>query len=119
MIVDWASGVNTKILRSGTSWAEVPKYIEDVSRSGKVKRRMYHSQEKKPFAVTMRFTIEEYEDFTEWYNITDMAGLYDFNFPQIDEEGHVTSKVYRFATAPQYSNPNGDMIECSMGWYEV
>lgn len=119
MIVEWSSNVNTKVLRSGSQWAEVPKYIEDGTRSGKVKRRKAYSQEKRPFSVRMKFTPTEYEYFRNWYEETTLSGLYDFTFPQIDSVGHITNKVYRFASVPQYENPNGQNIYCNMGWLEV
>lgn len=119
MIVNWASGVNTKILRNGTSWSEVQKYIQDQTRSGKIKRRMYHSQAKKTFSVKMRFTPTEYETFKVWFEDTLMNGLYDFNFKQIDQYGHTTDKVYRFSTVPQYNAVSGNNIEVSMEWLEL
>lgn len=121
MTVDWSSGVNNKILRSGTSWSEQIKFIEDKTRSGKTKRRLAHSLAKRSFLVKMRFTVLEYENFTSWYNNTTMGGLYPFRFPMIDQEGHTTTKVYQFASngEPQYANISGDMIECTMGWQEV
>lgn len=79
-----------------------------------------YSMAKKPFSVKMRFTYEEYLIFDNWYNNVCYKGLNSFAFPQIDRING-TEKEYRFVegSAPQYSNPSGKYIECSMQWEEV
>lgn len=79
-----------------------------------------NSMAKRPFNVKMRFTYAEYLLFDEWYNTVCYKGLNSFAFPQIDRING-SEKEYRFVagTAPQYSNPSGQYIECSMQWEEV
>ena len=83
-----------------------------------------YSMAKKPFNVKMRFTYAEYLLFDAWYNgygSTDCCkGLNSFAFPQIDRING-NEKEYRFVagSAPQYSNPSGQYIECTMQWEEV
>lgn len=121
MAVSWATGVNTRIKRNGTSWGTVQKFITDGTRSGKQKRRLSNSMEKRQFSVSMRFNLTEYGLFETWFDEVILGGLYSFNFPQIDASGTVTMKEYRFADggSPQYSNPSGNNIDCSMVWEEV
>ena len=120
-MVQWASGVNTIIRRSGSTWNEVEGFIEDESLSGKTKRRIAHSMGKRPFSVVMQFSFSEYETFTQWYNETCRRGAYSFSFPQIDKTGTVQNKEYRFAQGgqPSYSNPSSTTIDCTMTWEEV
>ena len=83
---------------------------------------LYASQKKRPFTVKMLFTYEEYLIFTEWYNDTCYKGLNSFSYPTIDSFSSVpVNKEYQFVadTAPQYSNPSGRLIECTMQWEEV
>ena len=90
--------------------------------SGKTKRMLYASKMKKPFTVKMRFTYNEYTAFKNWYENSCFNGLYSFNYPTIDQfSGTVTDKEYQFVagSAPQYSNPSGKYIDCSMQWEEV
>lgn len=82
---------------------------------------LYASLAKRPFTVKMLFSYDEYLIFTEWYNNTCYKGLYSFAYPTIDRFGVKTDKEYQFVagTAPQYSNPSGKNIECTMSWEEV
>ena len=68
----------------------------------------------------MRFTVSEYETFDTWFNSTLKFGLYPFYFPKIDSTTG-TNAIYRFTSdgAPQYSNPSGKFIDCSMKWEEL
>lgn len=117
----WASGVNTRILRDGTSWSNPTQFIEDETRSGKRKRRLYATQSKKPFNVKMMFTESEYETFDNWFESTLKSGLFPFYFSQIDKSGNTVTKVYRFTKdgSPQYSNNSGKIITCTMKWEEM
>lgn len=124
--VNWATGVNMKVLRNGTNWQSQLGFVEDKTMSGKKKRRPANVQARRPFSVTFRFTLTEYNNFETWYNNTCRKGLYAFNFPKIDAIHPATLSqsdyaVYRFAEggAPSYDNPSGDYIDCSMKWEEV
>lgn len=116
----WASGVNQKILRDGTNWNNPANFIEDETRSGKRKRRLYATQSKRTYTVKMYFTHTEYTTFDSWFTSTLKMGLYPFYFPAIDKSVNV-DKIYRFTKdgAPQYSNPSGKIVSCSMKWEEV
>lgn len=116
----WAEGVNTRVLRNGTSWQNICGFIEDETRSGKRKRRLYASQTKRQFSVKMNFNIEEYEIFNSWYENTLKYGLYPFAFPEIDGSADSGYRLYRFTSEgyPKYSNPSGNRIECIMQWEE-
>ena len=120
MAIQWDSNVNKRILRDGTSWSNIVGFKSDETRSGKTKRRSYHSQEKRQFSIKMRFTVEEYMYFSNWYKNTIKQGLYAFEFPKIDSISE-TLVVYRFTTdgSPQFTNPSGDIIDCTMKWEEV
>lgn len=77
---------------------------------------------KRPFSVTMRFPLDKYEDFHDWYVNVTRKGFYSFGYPQIDGVFDTDNLVeYQFAKggSPTYSNPSGDMIEVSMTWEEV
>lgn len=117
----WPSDVNKRILRDGTQWDNPTQFIEDETRSGKRKRRLYATQSKKSFSVKMRFTENEYHIFETWFEDILYSGLYSFNFPMIDSSGKTVSKIYRFTSdgAPQYSNPSGKYIDVSMKWEEM
>lgn len=119
-IQNWSVNVNTKILRDGSSWDNPTQFIEDETRSGKRKRRLYATKSPRAFSVQMRFTESEYTNFVEWYESTIKYGLLPFYFPQIDKSGIKSNKVYRFAKdgAPSYSNTSGKYIDCSMKWEE-
>lgn len=118
--VNWAEGVNKKILRSGTSWSEIQGFITDKTRSGKTKRRLYASQAKKEFSVAFYFSYAEYLLFSDWYKNTLRYGLHSFYFPKIDRVGGDETE-YRFADGgePQYENVSGKIIKASMTWEEV
>lgn len=118
---NWATGVNQKILRDGASWGNPVSFIEDETRSGKRKRRLYASQQKKTFSIKMNFTSAEYVIFDDWFLNTLKGGLYSFYFPQIDGVGTKTTKVYRFTKdgVPQYSNPSGKIVSATMKWEEL
>lgn len=119
-VVEWPEGVNKKILRNGTSWSGITGFKEDETRSGKRKRRLYASMENAPFSVSMRFRIEEYSLFKEWYRTKCRFGLYAFYFPRIDSVGG-ERYIYRFAVdgAPSCSNPDGKFVAVGMKWEEV
>ena len=82
---------------------------------------MYASMAKKPFNVKMYFTYSEYVLFDYWYDNICFKGVNSFAFPQIDSTDKTLEKEYRFVagSAPKYSNPSGQIIECSMLWEEV
>jgi len=109
-----------KPLRNGTSWQGINAVIEDKTRSGKTKRRLSHSQAKRPFTVKFRFTESQYEEFETWWENVCCFGLNSFKFKQINSSNG-SDKEYRVVagSAPSYSNPSGDLIECSMNWEEV
>lgn len=121
MIVNWQTGVNTRILRNGTNWDKPVKFIEDVTRSGKPKRRMAYSYSREQFVVKMRFTPTEKALFDSWFENTTVNGLYPFYFPTIDEQGHTNTSVYQFTQdgSPSFSNSNGLNIDCTMKWEKV
>lgn len=77
--------------------------------------------EKRPFTVKMRISLEQYQDFHNWYVNTTKKGVYSFKFPQIDLGNPDVYAEYRFASggAPKYSNNSGLMIDVSMVWEEV
>lgn len=120
-IKNWAIGVNQRILRDDASWQNPVQFIEDETRSGKRKRRLYATQQKKTFSVKMRFSETEYHIFDEWFEHEICSGLYSFNFPAVDSSGKTVSKIYRFTTdgAPQYSNSSGNYVNVSMKWEEM
>ena len=117
---NWASGVNQRILRDGAGWNSPANFIEDETRSGKRKRRLYATQIKKTYSVKMYFTHTEYVTFDSWFNNDLQQGLYPFYFPAIDKSIS-GNKIYRFTAdgAPQYSNPSGKIVACVMKWEEV
>lgn len=120
MIKNWANNVNKRILRNGAGWDSPSNFIEDTTRSGKRKRRLYATQQKKTFQIKMMFTLEEYAIFDEWFREVLKFGLYSFYFPRIDSSAN-TNAVYKIAQGgdPKYSNPSGRMIECTMVWEEA
>lgn len=120
IVVNWDNRVNKRILRNGTSWSEPESFIEDETRSGKKKRRLYKSLANRTFSVSMRFTLEEYEYFREWYEYVCKKGFYAFYFPKVDSDDKTVVSVYRFTSdgLPSYSNSSGKNIECSMKWEE-
>lgn len=109
-----------RILRNGSDWSDISAVKEDKTRSGKSKRMLYASMEKKPFNVKMRFTYLEYILFDSWYNNDCFKGLNSFAFPQIDRKNGA-EKEYRFVAgnAPHYTEVSGGLIECNMQWEEV
>lgn len=118
--VAFPEGIRKRILRNGTTWQDVCAVREDKTRSGKTKRMLASSMAKRTFTVKMRFTYDEYLIFENWYNNVCLKGLNSFAFPQIDLiDG--SEKEYRFTStsAPQFSNPSGQLYECSMQWEEV
>ena len=122
-VVNWASGVNKIIRRSGTSWNGINAVVEDVALSGRAKRRFSGSYAKRTFSVNMLFSLSEYNEFNLWYQKVCRQGFYPFYFPRIDAITGESAKnsVYRFVagSAPSYSNPSGNMIEVTMNWEEV
>lgn len=123
MIQWYDTTYKNKVLRNGTNWSEIEGFIEDKTRSGKGKRRLSASQSKRQFNVKIRFKFEEQQRFSAWYQNECRYGLYSFGYPRIDEVGHNTSHIreYRFAKGgqPKYSNPSGNLIDCTMVWEEV
>ena len=119
-MIEWADGVNTKILRNGTSWNDVVGFKEYKTLSGKPKRRIANSFAKRPFTVKMRFSVDEYKLFEEWWNDKCLRGINSFAFPMVDNDV-VTYREYQFASngAPKYSNNKGKFIDCAMVWEEV
>lgn len=117
---NWASNVNQRILRDGAGWDSPANFIEDATRSGKRKRRLYATQQKRVYQIKMNFTHTEYVTFDTWFQSTLKYGLYPFYFPAIDKSVN-TNKVYRFTKdgAPRYTNPSGKIVSCSMVWEEV
>ena len=118
--IQWASGVNQLIRRDGTAWNNPANFIEDETRSGKRKRRLYATQSKRIYSIKMMFTHTEYVTFDAWFQNTLKYGLYPFEFPAIDKSIN-GNKLYRFTKdgEPQYSNPSGKFVSCSMKWEEV
>lgn len=105
------------------SWGEISGFIEDKTRSGKVKRRLATTQAKRQFSVKMNFSYEQYVSFRNWYQNNIKYGLKSFGFPNLDKVGHDTEdiKEYRFVSSgsPKYSNPSGKIVQCTMTWEEV
>lgn len=121
-MISWdTTNVNTKVRRNGFSWGETEGFIEDKTRSGKTKRRISSSNEKRPFDVKFIFNITEYNNFTYWYNVTCRKGFETFMFPKLDAIGGNQIGYYRIAKggAPKYTNTSGDNITCTMKWEEV
>lgn len=111
--------INKRVLRNGTQWGSPIGIITEKTMSGKSKRRPSLAQSPKTFTVVMRFSLEEYEIFENWWENVCRKGLYPFRFPRID--GMTGEKLYQFTSdgAPQYNNPSGDKIDVTMGWEEV
>lgn len=120
-IVEWNENVNQKVRRSGTSWNEPTSFIEDETRSGKMKRRLSKSYSKREFSVKMRFSLTEYRYFRGWFENTLKRGVYAFHFPKIDSDNPSEISVYRFTSegVPSYENSAGKIIDVSMKWEEV
>ena len=120
-IVNWNENVNKRILKNGTSWNEPVRFIEDETRSGKRKRRLLASCEKRQFSVAMRLNMTEYEYFIDWFKNTTKSGVYAFYFPLIDSENKNIVGIYRFKNdgLPSYSNSTGRLVDVSMVWEEV
>lgn len=118
--IQWASGVNQKILRDGASWDSPANFIEDATRSGKRKRRLFATQQKSVYSVKMHFTHTEYVTFKGWFHSDLKDGLLPFEFPCIDKSVD-TNKLYRITKdgAPKYSNPSGNIVSCTMVWEEM
>lgn len=117
MAVAWDSNVNQKVRREST-WSEIQGFISDPTLSGKQKRRKAHSMAKRPFQVSMLFTYDEYEDFSEWYQDDLEFGTLSFSFPKIDGTGDA-EYIFAEGGEPQYSNESGKLIKCTMTWEEV
>ena len=119
--IEWADGVNKKVLRDGNDWGEPETIIEDKTRSGKQKRRLYASCSKREFKVAFNFNMTEYTNFRNWFETTLKKGMYSFNFPQIDSLDKTVTKEYRIKVGgfPRYNNTSGKNIKCTMTWEEV
>lgn len=116
------ANIKERVLRNGSSWSFISGVKEDKTMSGKPKRMLYASMAKKPFTVKMRFDYEEYLIFKHWYEEDCYFGLNSFAFPTIDSmSNQKIEKEYQFVAgaAPQFSNPTGKAIECTMQWEEV
>ena len=118
-MVEWPLE-NKRVMRSGSSWNDISAVLEDKTKSGKTKRRLYASMGKRTFTVTMHFTKAEYDLFEDWYAHVCYYGLNSFGFPQVDAVNG-GEREYRFAAgaAPAFSNVGGEIIECAMNWEEV
>lgn len=116
----WPVGVNQKVRRNGTNWELSNGVIEDKTRSGKTKRRLLTSKEKKRFSVSFVFSVTEYELFLYWWENNCFFGFYSFLFPCIDGLSQ-EMKEYRVVAGskPRVSNPNGNNVNVSMEWEEV
>jgi len=110
-------------MREGTSWQDVCGYIQDTTRSGRVKRRLAHTKDKPSISVKMHFDEKkgEYTAFRDWYRDDLRNGLYSFLFPTIDNISSNTTSEYRFVynSYPQYSDVGGGIIECTMKWEKI
>lgn len=118
--IQWPAGVNKSVKMSGSSWAEKDAIIENETRSGKVKRRVYAEQVARQISITMHFSFLEYQRFHSWFEYTLFYGLYAFEFPEIIGD-HKTMKKYRFTKdgVPKYTNISATIIEAVMTWEEV
>ena len=118
--IQWATGVNQNILREGAGWNSPANFIEDETRSGKRKRRLYATQRKRTYSIKMKFPHSEYVIFDNWFNSTLKFGLYPFEFPCIDKATQ-GNKLYRFTVdgEPKYDNPSGKIVACTMIWEEA
>ena len=123
MIVDWYdTSYKNKVSRDGGGWEELEGFIEDETRSGKKKRRMAHYMGNRPFTLKITFkSVEDYENFHNWYQTVCLFGVNSFRYPKIDKDDSSVIAVYKFKKGgqPKYSNPSGKKIECSMEWEEV
>lgn len=119
-MIQWKEGVNKTVLRNGTSWNDVTGFISDTTRSGKRKRRLSPSIEKRVFSVRMRFSITEYNLFRDWYENETLRGLVSFEFPKIDSIDQNEMSEYQFTEKgyPKYVNNGGHTIDCTMEWEE-
>ena len=120
MAVSWSSEVNQKVLRNGNGWEEPETVIEDKTRSGKQKRRLYSSSEKRTFQVSFNFNMDEYNAFRTWVKYSIRKGALSFEFPQIDSTDKTVMAEYRMKKGgfPKYSNESGTVINCKMVWEE-
>ena len=119
-IKQWANNVPQTVLRDGAGWDSPAQFIEDATRSGKRKRRLYATQQKSVYQIKMNFRHDKYVIFDDWFKNELKYGLYPFYFPCIDKST-LGNKVYRFTKdgAPRYTNPSGKFVSCSMVWEEV
>ena len=118
-MTEWPQNVNKKI-RRGTDWDVSVGVIADQTRSGKRKVRSAHSLVPNVFNVTMRFTVDEYKTFINWFKNDLRKGALPFSFPRVDSDGEKKT-VYIFASdsALRFSNPSGKVIEAHFVWEEV
>lgn len=124
MSVNWHKDVNTRILRQ-SSWNDVVGTIADDTRAGTRKVRAGNTFAPKTYSVKMRFNLEEYTTFKNWFEITTRKGAIPFMFPDI-ETSHDKYKfseldnnvLYRFVPSStiSYSNSAGNLIDVSMEW---
>lgn len=127
MSVKWHWGVNTKVMRE-SSWTDSVGTIADDTRAGTKKVRMANTYAPKQYSISMRFTLEEYAIFKNWFEITTRRGAIPFEFPDI-ETSHPTFKfseddnnvLYRFTPSSQisYRNSAGLFVDVSMEWETV
>ena len=118
--INWSPNVNKKVLRDGNDWGEPETIIEDKTRSGKQKRRLYASSTKREFKVAFNFNMSEYSNFRNWFKTVLKKGMYSFNFPMIDSIDKSVMKEYRIKVGgfPRYQNVNGQIVKCTMTWEE-
>lgn len=121
MAVNWDSNVNTRVMRNGTDWSEPETIIEDKTRSGKPKRRLAFSSERRKFNVAFKFNTDEYSAFRTWFVDYLRKGMNSFNFPKVDSLDKTVMQEYLIAKGgfPKYSNESGKIIRCTMIWEEV
>jgi hypothetical protein len=106
-----------KVLRSST-WGLELGVISDQTRSGKSKTRAGHTQTPNQFSITIRFTLDEYRVFVDWFNNICRKGVNSFAYPQIDDITGVL-REYRITSASSVSNIAGHILDLQMGWEQL
>lgn len=120
MIVEWASGVNQRVMRA-SDWTFPVKVIEDTTRSGKPKRRMAHTFARKKISIVMKFKEEEYRQFITWFELELLSGANYFYFPRVDSSDSSDIGVYCISADSSVKgiNESGKIIKVQMTWEEV
>lgn len=108
------------VIRRQTTWSYPTKVISEETRSGINKTRMAHTAAPKTFNVTLLMDAENAEIFDNWFENSDLSGLYPFYLKQIDRVDGQT-RVYRFAkdTNIDWTNVGGKMLEATFSLEEV